>query len=109
MSKSNGKKAVVEDSQTAVATRPAKAQTEFAGIQADSPLGRACEDYVTQKNNLTAAKEKLQAMEAGVIEQMKKANRRVVNTKIEGGKYTFEVTEKEEKLRCSKKRELALV
>lgn len=108
MSKANGKLKVTEEAAGPAAT-PAKKQTEFEGIKADTPLGEACENYVTQKNNLTAAKEKLQAMEQGIIDEMHKANRRVVTLKIEGGKYTFEVTEKEEKLRCSKKRELALV
>jgi hypothetical protein len=108
MAKQNGKLKVTEES-VGPATVAAKSQTEFEGIKADTPLGEACENYVVQKNNLTAAKEKLQQMECGVIDEMKKANRRVVNLKIDGGKYTFEVTEKEEKLRCSKKRELALV
>jgi len=69
-------------------------------------LSRYAEDFIEQRKKITEEKEKLDRIGLKIVEQLKKENRRLLTLSINSidgvERWKFEVTDTQEKLKCTK-------
>lgn len=68
----------------------------------ETPLGKACEKFVTVTQEIAELKTDKEKAEAAVLEEMHKEKRTELTVTVGNDNWHFEIKPEEEKLRCVK-------